>query len=67
VPPLKKTENEIEWTGKKAQTRERIAQLGPDEDYEPEVVYAALLGYLHRNLGQELWDEFLSAGHNDRE
>lgn len=35
-------------------------KLGLDHDYEAEVIYAALIEYLHQNLGQELRDEFLT-------
>jgi hypothetical protein len=49
---------QTEWDEKKAQIRGEIAKLGLEEDYEEEVIYAALLEYLHVNLGQDLREEF---------
>lgn len=65
MTPYKRTQDEVEWTEKKAKIQEEIAKLGLDQDYEAEVVYAALIDYLHQNLSQELRDEFLDNEPNE--
>jgi len=59
VTPYERTQDEVDWTMKKAKIQEEIAKLGLDQDYEAEVIYAALIEYLHQNLAQELRDGFL--------
>ena len=61
MTPYERTQDEAEWTEKKAKIQEQVAKLGLDQDYEAEVIYAALIEYLDQNLGQELRDEFLTA------
>ncbi|MFC5133479.1 MULTISPECIES: hypothetical protein [Haloferacaceae] len=65
MTPYERTQDEVEWTEKKAKVQEQISKLGLDQDYEPEVIYAALIEYLRQNLGQELRDEFLDAAKSD--
>jgi len=66
VTPYERTQDEVDWTEKKAKIQEEIAKLGLDQDYEAEVIYAALIEYLHQNLCQELRDGFLESAENER-
>jgi hypothetical protein len=65
VTRYERTQDEVDWTEKKAKIQEQVAKLGLDQDYEAEVIYAALIEYLHQNLGQELQDDFLSQSKAD--
>ena len=62
-----RTQDEVEWTEKNAKIQEQVAKLGLDQDYEAEVIYAALIEHLHQNLGQELRDEFHATAQGDQD
>lgn len=55
---LKRNKRHIEWDTKKAEIQEQIAELGFSEEYEPDLIYAALLEYLYRELNKNFRTTF---------